>query len=283
MRWTLPLVALVFVCVFYVGEACNQRLCPSLVSKCQLLKACDCDMTDKKNCSCCHNCQLCLSQLYSECCSCVEMCPTPKAEDTIGNTNTIEELPDPIPELFSVLTDEEDSEKRWTIHSYPVYYESLYTRFANNEKNKDNAHAHDVPLSHSINCTVAFMSKCMSAHKCKMSCQSMGAAKYRWTHHEGCCQCIGDTCIDYGYNKPLCLQCRGDDNDQMTETELEQEEDDIDNVNNEAEQQEKHHDEQHEAKHHEENHRADDDMKHRAESDTQRHRVHTDSSAVDFN
>jgi len=78
----------------------------------------------------------------------------------------------------------------------------------------------EVPLSHSVNCTVAFMSKCMSAHKCKMSCRSMGAAKYRWTHHEGCCQCIGETCIDYGYNKPLCLLCRGDDNDQLVDTEL---------------------------------------------------------------
>lgn len=67
-----------------------------------------------------------------------DMCPTPQPEDTIGNTNTIEELPDPIPELFSVLTEEEDAQKRWTIYSYPVYYESLYTRFTNREKNKEN-------------------------------------------------------------------------------------------------------------------------------------------------
>ncbi|KAH3692547.1 hypothetical protein DPMN_193096 [Dreissena polymorpha] len=53
-----------------------------------------------------------------------------------------------------------------------------------------------------------------------MSCRSMGASRYRWTHHEGCCQCIGHTCIDYGYNKPLCLQCKGDEKDKMLETEL---------------------------------------------------------------
>jgi len=57
--------------VAYVADCCNEVLCASLVSRCQLIKACDCDMTEKKNCTCCHNCQLCLAQLYSECCSCV--------------------------------------------------------------------------------------------------------------------------------------------------------------------------------------------------------------------
>ncbi|KAH3692545.1 hypothetical protein DPMN_193094 [Dreissena polymorpha] len=65
------------------------------------------------------------------------MCPTPKPEDTIGNTNTIEELTEPLPELFSLLTEEEDSQLRWTVHSYPVYFESLYTRHANKENIKE--------------------------------------------------------------------------------------------------------------------------------------------------
>lgn len=70
-------------------------------------------------------------------------------------------------------------------------------------------------MSHSLrNCTVAFMSKCMSMNKCKQSCKSMGAAKYRWFQNEGCCQCIGDTCIDYGLNEPLCLLCRDDLDDE---------------------------------------------------------------------
>lgn len=68
---------------------------------------------------------------------------------------------------------------------------------------------------------MAFMSKCMSAHRCKQSCKSMGAAKYRWTHNEGCCQCIGHTCIDYGLNEPLCLQCHGDESDKMVKLEQE--------------------------------------------------------------
>lgn len=52
-----------------------------------------------------------------------------------------------------------------------------------------------------LNCTVAFMSQCYSLRKCKESCKSMGAARYRWFHEQGCCQCIGDTCISYGLNR----------------------------------------------------------------------------------
>lgn len=57
------------------------------------------------------------------------------------------------------------------------------------------------------NCTVAFFAQCMSIAKCKSSCKSMGAAKYRWFHEYGCCQCIGSTCLDYGFSAPHCLNC----------------------------------------------------------------------------
>ena len=52
-------------------EACNEAICASLVSKCLLIESCSCDMSDKANCKCCGECQLCLAKLYSECCSCV--------------------------------------------------------------------------------------------------------------------------------------------------------------------------------------------------------------------
>lgn len=196
----------------YIVQSCNQSVCASLVSKCQLIKSCDCDMSDKKNCSCCSNCQLCLAQLYSECCSCVDMCPHPDPEDSIFKTSAIEVMSDPIPELFNVLTEEEDYLKRWTTHKYPVYFEALYSKKLNL---KDIEHDLSDGLSHSkTNCTVAFMSKCMSMNKCKQSCKSMGAAKYRWFQNAGCCQCIGDTCIDYGLNEPMCLLCKDDTEDE---------------------------------------------------------------------
>ena len=45
----------------------------------------------------------------------------------------------------------------------------------------------------------------------------MGAAKYRWFHDEGCCQCIGKPCQDFGLNEAKCLKCQSeDDNDNYT-------------------------------------------------------------------
>lgn len=34
----------------------------------------------------------------------------------------------------------------------------------------------------------------------------MGATSYRW-FHDGCCECIGDTCINYGINESQCQFC----------------------------------------------------------------------------
>jgi len=63
------------------------------------------------------------------------------------------------------------------------------------------------PDTESMNCTVAYHSQCMSLNKCKGSCQSMGAARYRWFHQYGCCECIGSTCLDYGKGEALCTKC----------------------------------------------------------------------------
>lgn len=69
-----------------------------------------------------------------------------------------------------------------------------------------------------LNCSVAYMSQCMPWTKCKASCQSMGAQSYRW-FHDGCCECVGDKCINYGiaesryiniwnsFVEPVCSNC----------------------------------------------------------------------------
>ena len=54
------------------------------------------------------------------------MCPLPDPEDSIFKTSSIEVLSDPIPELFNVLTEEEDYLKRWTTHKYPIYFDTVY-------------------------------------------------------------------------------------------------------------------------------------------------------------
>ena len=65
-------VVILLITVNYSNaENCNEAVCASLVTKCMLLKSCECDMTDARNCTCCKDCQRCLQSLYTECCSCV--------------------------------------------------------------------------------------------------------------------------------------------------------------------------------------------------------------------
>lgn len=217
--YVLPLGAAVLVTACFLAvEACNEALCAPLVSKCMLIKCCECDMTNKKNCSCCRDCQVCLAKLYTQCCSCVGLCPAPDPEDGLYRTSSIETLPDPIPDLFTVLTEEEDFMKRWTTHTYAYNLDSLLFKPGTGytpdiratvieEGAGGSSPSNATGLMGIQNCTTAFFSHCMSIAKCKMSCKSMGAAKYRWFHEYGCCQCIGSTCLDYGLNEPHCLHC----------------------------------------------------------------------------
>lgn len=199
-------LALVFV------QTCNEAVCASLVSKCILLKACGCDVYDKGNCSCCKNCSLCLSQLYVECCSCVGMCPRPELDDEIYKTSSIEDLPNPLRELFNVLT-ESNVYQQWSVVKYPTYksileYRPDLGRYALQIDDDPELvrirHQHGIPAAALKNCTVAFLAERMSLTKCKSSCKSMGAAKMRWFHGDSCCQCIGSTCLDYGVNEARC-------------------------------------------------------------------------------
>ena len=54
----------------------------------------------------------------------------PKSPNIYKNSlelaSSIEELNEPIPELFSALTEEEDPEQRWTIYTYPAHLDLLY-------------------------------------------------------------------------------------------------------------------------------------------------------------
>ena len=50
------------------------------------------------------------------------------------------------------------------------------------------------------------MADCMPFNKCKSSCSSMGASAYRW-FHDGCCQCVGPNCINFGLSESKCRMC----------------------------------------------------------------------------
>uniref|UniRef100_A0A8V5G101 Uncharacterized protein n=1 Tax=Melopsittacus undulatus TaxID=13146 RepID=A0A8V5G101_MELUD len=152
------------------------------------------------NCSCCKECMLCLGTLWDECCDCVGMCNPRNYSDTPPTSkSTVEELHEPIPSLFRALT-EGDTQLNWNIVSFPVaeelsHHENLVSfletvnqpQHQNVSVPSNNVHA---PYSSDKEhmCTVVYFDDCMSIHQCKISCESMGASKYRWFHN-ACCTC----------------------------------------------------------------------------------------------
>ncbi|XP_013382169.1 twisted gastrulation protein homolog 1-A [Lingula anatina] len=238
MQGLAPCISLVVLVLglFYATEACNENVCAPLVSKCQLIDACECNMVDMSNCTCCKGCHQCLEDLYTECCSCVGMCPELTQASMMTKTSSIEDLADPVPELFRILTAEEDVHMRWTIHTYPAYqelpgfvykpegFDGVEFTIDVDSNNKDvhkMRHQQGYIPSDNRNCTVAFMSQCMPLSKCKYSCKSMGAARFRWFHEQGCCECISSECLDYGKSTPMCLNCQSknevDDDDELVD------------------------------------------------------------------
>lgn len=222
-------------------EPCKEAVCASVVSKCLLIDACKCKCgANVTSCSCARNCFQCLDFLFTDCCDCVKMCPT----DTIGahedHTSQVGDLPDAYPVLFKALTDDVDPTLRWVSYTFV-------------ESNRDGQQAAVVSVTTNVdgsgtttttetstttttgssiqvvttstpNCTVAFMSQCTSWNKCRQSCRSIGAAKYRW-FHDGCCECVGSTCFGYGLGEAKCLDCSpysssdaGDDDNRLTDS-----------------------------------------------------------------
>ncbi|XP_026320912.1 protein twisted gastrulation-like [Hyposmocoma kahamanoa] len=200
------------ICIVPIIYACNEAICASVVSKCMLTQSCKCDL---KDCSCCKDCFNCLSYLYSECCSCVDMCPKPNDTRTeLSKTSYVEELDDGVPGLFSALTIDPDPQERWLSITFPTDIDISAVRLAAENKlvyHLQSVEQESIPESRNvvtINCTVAYMSQCMSCDKCRYSCRSMGATSLRW-FHDGCCECIGDKCLLYGINENKCLACPG--------------------------------------------------------------------------
>ncbi|KAF7988423.1 hypothetical protein HCN44_000996 [Aphidius gifuensis] len=204
--------------------ACNEAICASVVSKCMLTQSCNCDQ--KAECKCCKECFACLQHFYSECCSCVDMCPRPnKTDNPLSKQSSVSEFSVPMPGLFQALTSEPDSLERWLTFTFPFDLDvSQFQPNLEKEQQYDMQTIENVPvnageeilkkpvLNHyqkntvTLNCTVAFMAQCTSYSKCHSACQSMGASSYRW-FHDGCCECVGQTCLNYGINESRCLKC----------------------------------------------------------------------------
>lgn len=219
---------LVIALVYLTGQAtaCNEAVCASIVSKCMLLQSCKCEM--HPDCSCCKKCFECLDYLYSECCSCVDMCPKPNVTiHELSKKSHVEDLTSSSPKLYEALTKETDQLNRWSIVTFPI---DLPTgAFQPTDKKVVVLDAAKAPQSTlpedsivTVNCTVAYIAQCMSWNKCKASCTSMGASSYRW-FHDGCCECVGQQCINYGINQSRCTECPiyDEEEDEYTDEELE--------------------------------------------------------------
>ncbi|ODM94736.1 Protein twisted gastrulation [Orchesella cincta] len=194
-------------------SSCNEAVCASIVSKCTLTQACKCEL---KNCTCCKECFDCLTYLYDECCSCVELCPRPNISHHVQMHSQVGDLKEPIDELFRALTEEKDIQGRWATFTYPIDIDQSW--FMPKPEAASSANVYTVgkivvdPTKEvvTVNCTVAYMSECMPLNKCRNSCHSMGASYFRW-FHDGCCECIGSTCINYGIDESRCTRCSLED------------------------------------------------------------------------
>ncbi|XP_063453253.1 twisted gastrulation protein homolog 1 isoform X1 [Pan paniscus] len=146
------------------------------------------------------------------------MCNPRNYSDTPPTSkSTVEELHEPIPSLFRALT-EGDTQLNWNIVSFPVaeelsHHENLVSFLETvNQPHHQNVSvpSNNVHTPYSSDkehmCTVVYFDDCMSIHQCKISCESMGASKYRWFHN-ACCECIGPECIDYGSKTVKCMNC----------------------------------------------------------------------------
>ena len=194
--------------------ACNEAVCASIVSKCMLLQSCKCDL--QPDCTCCKQCFECLDYLYSECCSCVDMCPKPNVTiHELSRMSHREGLEESIPTLFQALTAQSDAQSRWSIVTFPIDIDTSAFQPAGAKPALvvDSSSPGSVADSSlvTLNCTVAYMGQCMSWNKCKASCTSMGASSYRW-FHDGCCECVGSSCQarpdnQFGIDQSRCEEC----------------------------------------------------------------------------
>ena len=235
----ITIITLFLLSSIELSSACNEAVCASIVSKCTLLKSCECEITED-GCPCCKTCFMCLDYLQTDCCSCVGLCPKPNNTAVAPpQKSRVMEFPEGgYPSLWDAIfpEDGDDANNRWTSYRYPedkiaselTPYEKkllLKKKKVNgvSQQQEENLSVDPNPSIVTFNCSVTFLTQCMAENKCEKSCQSMGAFQYRWFQN-GCCECVGHHCKNYGINEPKCLECGDDEDDVLESDELTDEE-----------------------------------------------------------
>lgn len=186
------------------AASCNEDICGSVVSKCILTQSCKCEVKDA---SCYRSCVMCMGKKYfEECCGCVDLCPS-NTKTLLSEKSHVEDF-EGVPELFDVLVSSpsDELEYNWNIFTFPVDFEMVLS----NRKHKPSVQ-YAQPGS-ATTCTVVYLDNCVSWNKCRQTCRSTGASSYRW-FHDGCCECVGSTCINYGVNESRCKHCPESEDD----------------------------------------------------------------------
>ncbi|KAL3274767.1 hypothetical protein HHI36_019553 [Cryptolaemus montrouzieri] len=205
MKYIIRICASIFVSVYFLNTyvlTCNESICGSIVSKCLLLKFCTCT---PDNFTCSKQCYHCLKNLYSECCSCVNLCEVPRETSKNSSLSYVEQLDSAIPGLFQALT-EDSNEDNWISETYQIKLEITPQKTIKIDRKASEKSTGENQHELVLNCTVAFQTGCTSITKCRNICSSMGATGYRW-FHDGCCECVGENCLNFGLNENKCRQC----------------------------------------------------------------------------
>lgn len=209
---------------------CDNDFCDDVVTKCRSNGRCSCDI---EQVFCRKDCVDCLEEKFGKCCGCIDgLCPVVRGEAHSSHVGDIP-LDSRYEQLFETLTETDDIHGRWTVAyglsskliDHPelgqlrmslngsdkrlVVDRSDDKPTATNEQDVDQDLSGDgVSEGGTISnqatiCVVAFINKELGMSQCKRYCRSMGASSFRW-FHEGCCECVGKSCIHYGLADPKC-------------------------------------------------------------------------------
>ncbi|XP_078367387.1 twisted gastrulation protein homolog 1-B-like [Oculina patagonica] len=177
-------------------KRCKSKVCVARVSFCIIMK--DCARCRPKapgeKCDCCDGCFRCLGSLWRKCCDCIGLCGYFSPPNITGKEipSSTGDLDASLPTLFEAMS--HGTHLPVAFMTKPRNPSPLPTVGKTDSSNNKNV------------CRVAFFDGCTTKEDCIASCTSMGSHRYRWFRN-GCCQCVGHRCNDYGELRPLCKKC----------------------------------------------------------------------------